>query len=232
MSGSFGIRNSDDCPPGLDCGRAASTDSGRQRGHSRSPAYSPILHPAASLSLRSSAWCSSATGARSTSRSRPCSAFRRLRERASHAAGAGDPFKATGTFVVAGGTGAFAGATGGGTLTSVGAGDAIVIHYRAHSPFRETIVTCRRGSVESRSAAGLTAAALILAACGGSGGDKAGGADDAQRVVLRLAVDDRPEESRKRFRRAGRAALEGSVKIEIAGRLAGRRARKTTSSAP
>ena len=37
------------------------------------------------------------------------------------------------------------------------------------------------------------AATLVLTGCGGSGGDKAGGAEERERVVLTLVVDDRPE---------------------------------------
>ena len=67
----------------------------------------------------------------------------------------------------------------------------------------------------ARNAAGLAAAtALVLAACGGSGGDKAGGADDAERVVLTLGVDDRPEV--EEFADLVERLSEGSVRIEIA----------------
>lgn len=66
----------------------------------------------------------------------------------------------------------------------------------------------------ARDAAGLAVlAAFVLTGCGGSSGDKAGGAGDGKRVVLTLAVDDRPEV--EEFANTVARLSGGSIRIEI-----------------
>jgi hypothetical protein len=130
VQGSFGIRSSDECPPDLDCGRARIEGFGKATRTLALTGFAPNLPPGcdtvtaierlvlvadgSTLDLAlDAALCypGASAGAQGSPRSQ------------------GDPFKATGRFVVLGGSGRFAGATGAGTLRSVGAGDAIVIHY-------------------------------------------------------------------------------------------------------
>ena len=130
VQASFDIRNSIDCPPNLDCGRA------------RIDGYGAATRTLALTGVTpgTPAGCDSVTAVEHMVLDSDGSTLDLALDAALCYPGSsadssdsprsqGDPFKATGTFVVAGGTGVFAGATGGGTLTGVGAGDAIVIHY-------------------------------------------------------------------------------------------------------
>ena len=131
VRGSFGIRNSIDCPPDLDCGTARIVGFGKATRTLGITGVTPgvpagcntltavehmvldsdgsILDLAVTAALCYPGASSTAPGQQGISR--------------------GNPFQATGTFEVIGGTGVFAGAGGSGTLTAIGAGDAIVIHY-------------------------------------------------------------------------------------------------------
>lgn len=130
VQASFGIRNSITCPPDLDCGRARIDGFGNATRTLAITGFTPgvpsgcnsvsalehmvLDRDGSTLDLAlDAALCS--PGGSENAPSGPRSQ--------------GDPFKATGTYAVIGGTGVFAGATGAGTLTSVGAGDGIVIHY-------------------------------------------------------------------------------------------------------
>jgi len=130
VQGSFGIRSSTTCPPNLDCGRARIDGFGAATRALAITGFTPGVP----------AGCDSVTAvehmvldsdgstldlALDAALCYPGSS----RDSSDSPRAQGDPFKATGTFAVVGGTGVFAGATGSGTLTSVGAGDAIVIHY-------------------------------------------------------------------------------------------------------
>lgn len=128
---SFGIRNSIDCPPDLDCGTAridgfgkatrtlgitgvapgvpAGCDTVTAIEHMILDSDGSILDLAVRAALCYPGASSSAPGQQGRSQ--------------------GNPFQGTGTFEVIGGTGVFAGASGSGTLTAIGAGDAIVIDY-------------------------------------------------------------------------------------------------------
>jgi len=130
VQGSFGIRSSIDCPPNLDCGRA------RIDGYGAATRMLALTGVAPGIP----AGCNSVTAVEHMVLDSDGSTLDLALDAAlcypgsSHDSSStpraqGDPFKATGTFVVVGGTGVFAGAIGGGTLTGVGAGDAIVIHY-------------------------------------------------------------------------------------------------------
>jgi hypothetical protein len=130
VQGLFGIRNSIICPPNLDCGRARIDGYGAATRTLAITGFTPGVP----------AGCDSVTAlehmvldsdgstldlALDAAICHPGSS----RDASSSPRAQGDPFRATGTFAIVGGTGVFAGATGSGTLTSVGAGDAIVIHY-------------------------------------------------------------------------------------------------------
>ena len=130
VQGSFGIRNSMTCPPNLDCGRARIDGYGAATRTLAITGFAPGVP----------AGCDSVTAVEHMVLDSNGSTLDLALDAAlcypgsSHDASdnpraQGDPFRATGTFLVVGGTGVFAGATGGGTLTSVGAGDGIVIHY-------------------------------------------------------------------------------------------------------
>jgi hypothetical protein len=130
VQASFGIRNSITCPPTLDCGRARIAGFGNATRTLAITSFTPDVP----------AGCDSVTAAEhmvlvSDGSTLDLALVAALcYPGASHEApdtprAQGDPFKATGTFVVVGGTGVFAGAAGNGTLTSAGAGDGIVIHY-------------------------------------------------------------------------------------------------------
>ena len=130
VQASFGIRNSIECPPDLDCGRARIVGFGKATRTLVITGFAPgvpigcnsvtavehmvLESDGSSLDLAlDAALCNPGGSANSNDSPRA----------------QGDPFKATGTYVVLEGTGVFAGAAGGGTLISVGAGDGIVIHY-------------------------------------------------------------------------------------------------------
>jgi hypothetical protein len=130
VQGSFGIRNSISCPPNFDCGRAMIDGFGKATRALEITSFVPDTPPG----------CDSVTAVEHMVLNSDGSTLDLALEAAlcypggSHAApdspqAEGDPFTASGTFVVIGGTGTFAGASGSGTLTGVGAGDAIVIHY-------------------------------------------------------------------------------------------------------
>jgi hypothetical protein len=130
VQGLFGIRNSISCPPGLDCGRARIDGFGKATRTLAITGFVP----------GTPAGCDSVTALEHMVLDSDGSTLDLALEAAICPPGAsdeaphsprsqGDPFKATGAFAVVGGTGAFAGATGSGTLVSVGAGDGIVIHY-------------------------------------------------------------------------------------------------------
>lgn len=130
VQGSFGIRNSDDCPPGLDCGRARIDGFGKAARTLAITGVLPDPPPGCVAVTALERMVLESDGSTLDLALEAVLCFPGASENAPHTPRAqGDPFKATGTFIVVGGTGAFAGATGGGTLTSVGAGDAIVIHY-------------------------------------------------------------------------------------------------------
>jgi hypothetical protein len=131
VQGSFGIRNSIDCAPDLDCGTARIDGFGKATRtlgitgatpgvpvgcdtltaieHMILDSDGSILDLAVTAALCHPGGSSTAPGQQGRSQ--------------------GNPFQATGTFEVIGGTGVFAGAAGSGTLTAIGAGDAIVIDY-------------------------------------------------------------------------------------------------------
>jgi hypothetical protein len=130
VQGSFGIRNSMTCPPDLDCGRARIDGFGKATRTLAITGFTPGVP----------AGCNSVTAIEHMVLDSDGSTLDLVLDAAICYPGAsqdasdspraqGDPFQATGTFAIVGGTGVFAGATGSGTLTSVGAGDAIVIHY-------------------------------------------------------------------------------------------------------
>jgi hypothetical protein len=129
VQGFFGIRNSSSCPPNLDCGRAMIDGFGKATRTLGITGFVPDTPPG----------CDSVTAVEHMVLNSDSSTLDLALDAAlcypgaSHAAPApqaqGDPFTATGTFVVIGGTGTFAGASGSGTLTGSVAGDAIVIHY-------------------------------------------------------------------------------------------------------
>jgi len=130
VQGSFGIRNSMTCPPNLDCGRARIDGFGAATRALAITGFTPGVP----------AGCDSVTAVEHMVLDSDGSTLDLVldaalcypgssRDASDSPRAQGDPFKATGTFAVVGGTGVFAGAAGSGTLTSVGAGDAIVIHY-------------------------------------------------------------------------------------------------------
>lgn len=130
VQGSFGIRASDTCPPGLDCGRARIDGFGAATRSLALTGFTPGV-PAGCNSVTAlehmvlndgSGTLDLALDAALCNPGASAAAPHSPRSQ-------GDPFKATGTFTVIGGTGVFAAASGNGTLRSVGAGDAIVIHY-------------------------------------------------------------------------------------------------------
>lgn len=130
VQGWFGIRASSTCPPDLDCGRARIDGFGKATRTLAITGFAPGVPEG----------CNSLTAVERLVLDADGSTLELALEAALCNPGAsaaaphtprsqGDPFTATGTYVVLGGTGVFAGATGGGTLTALGAGDAIVIHY-------------------------------------------------------------------------------------------------------
>ena len=128
---SFGIRNSIECPPDLDCGTARVDGFGKATRTLAITGLAPDSPPG----------CDTITGIEHMTLDSDGSTLdlavtaALCYPGASHSApddearSQGDPFKASGTFEVIDGTGVFAGANGRGTLTAIGAGDAIVIHY-------------------------------------------------------------------------------------------------------
>jgi hypothetical protein len=130
VQGLFGIRNSVECPPSLDCGKARIDGFGKATRTFQITGFTPDVLPGcnfvsgvdhlvldsdgSSLDLGLAATLcgpGSSENAPDSPRSQ------------------GDPLRATGTFSVLGGTGTFADATGGGALLAIAAGDSIVIHY-------------------------------------------------------------------------------------------------------
>ena len=130
VQGFFGIRNSSPCPPGLDCGRARIEGFGKATRTLAITGFEPGVPPGCNSVTAVEQMVLETDGSTLTLELEAAICTPGASGSAPHTPQAqGDPFNATGTFTVIGGTGAFAGATGGGTLTSVGAGDAIVIHY-------------------------------------------------------------------------------------------------------
>jgi hypothetical protein len=128
---SFGIRNSIVCPPDLDCGTASVDGFGKATRTFAITGFVPAVPPGCDLVTGIEHMTLDSDG--STLDLAVTAAL--CYPGASHSApddqapSKGDPFKATGTFEVSDGTGVFAGAGGSGTLTAIGAGDAIVINY-------------------------------------------------------------------------------------------------------
>ena len=129
VQASFGIRNSIQCPPDLDCGRARIVGFGKATRTLAITGFTPGVPSG----------CNSVTAVEHMVLERDARTLDLALDAALCTPGGsasandppgapGDPFTATGTYVVLGGAGV-AGATGGGTLTGVGAGDGIVIHY-------------------------------------------------------------------------------------------------------
>jgi hypothetical protein len=130
VQGLFGIRNSTTCAPNLDCGRARIDGFGAATRTLAITGFTPGVPVGCDAVTAVEHMVLDSDGstldlALDAALCYPGSS----RDAPDSPRAQGDPFKATGTFVIVGGTGAFAGATGSGTLTSVGAGDAIVIHY-------------------------------------------------------------------------------------------------------
>lgn len=130
VQASLGIRNSIDCPPDRDCGTARIDGFGKATRTLAITGFVPD-QPAG---------CDTVTGIEHMTLDSDGSTLELGVTAAlcypggSHDArdepqSQGDPFQATGAFEVIGGTGVFAGASGSGTLTAIGAGDAVVIHY-------------------------------------------------------------------------------------------------------
>jgi hypothetical protein len=130
VQGWFGIRNSSTCPPNLDCGRARIDGFGKATRTLAITGGTPGVPDG----------CNSVTAVEHMVLESDGSTLDLALDAALCYPGSsqsapdspraqGDPFRATGTFAVVGGSGVFAGATGSGTLTGLGAGDAIVLHY-------------------------------------------------------------------------------------------------------
>jgi hypothetical protein len=130
VQASFGIRNSIQCPPDLDCGRARIVGFGKATRTLAITGFTPgvpsgcnsvtalehrvLESDGSTLDLAlDAALCN--PGGSASANDPPGSP--------------GDHLHSDGNLRRPRGTGAFAGATGGGTLTGVGAGDGIVIHY-------------------------------------------------------------------------------------------------------
>jgi hypothetical protein len=127
----FGIRNSIDCAPGLMCGTARIDGFGKATTTFAITGFVPDVPPGCNTfsGIQQMTLESDGSMVELVVTAALCYPGRSHEAPDDQAPSQGDPFNATGTFEVVGGTGVFANASGSGALTAIAAGDAIVIDY-------------------------------------------------------------------------------------------------------